>query len=124
MYYLDELELLFCASVPCVLFLVIVLIIVQADWPAVRRLLRQRRFGMSVIFSVTAVVAVDLALMRLLKVRFDEPAAIVIGGILVVFAVFIVGFVGLVIDEFTDRGRTQLRRKKFRDDEEADDEHS
>lgn len=70
------------------------------DVRAIRRLLRQRRFGMVSMFGLTAVVAIDIALLRLMGIDVASPGAICPAVFVSGFAVAIVGFVWLVLSDF------------------------
>lgn len=73
------------------------------DYNAIGRLIRPRRFGLITIFALTAVVAVDLALVQILGFDLTDSRAIWVGVFVSVFALAIVLFIGLVISDFTEK---------------------
>lgn len=81
------------------------------DFRTLRRLLRQRRFGLLTMFGLMAVVAVDLAIVRGMGIDPADPGAICVALFVSGFAVAIVGFVWLVVSEFT---QGHVEHKTFR----------
>ena len=85
------------------------------DLCVVRRTFRSRRFGLPMLFGFTAVVAVTMWLMRLLLIETAGAMALLLGVFLSAFAVAIVGFVVLIVQNLFGRDRFRLRmlRRKF-----------
>ena len=77
------------------------------DWRAIRRLMRQRRFGLQAMFGLTAVLAVTLGIMRAAGIDAANPFAVIPGLCISVYALAIVCMVGLLLHELFDKGATR-----------------
>jgi hypothetical protein len=87
------------------------------DVRAIRRLLRQRRFGLVSIFGFMAIVAIDLTLLRSLEIKPTEPAALFFGAIFFIVGLVIVAYVGLVLTDITEPNTSAVKRKDTLPDE-------
>jgi len=81
----------------------------MGDMRPIRRMMRERRFGLQAMFGLTAAVAVTMGIMRGLGVDMTNPGAICLGLFIFVYAVAFVGLVGLMLQDLL--GRRSSRRK-------------
>ena len=101
-----------CASfvlVPVLLLLWLMVVTLRLNYRSIGRSLIRPRFGVKALFLLTAVVAVDLALVRALGINPSSSDAIWAGPLFFVLAVAVVGFVWLVVRDFSDTFTTTVR---------------
>ncbi|MAD81068.1 MAG: hypothetical protein CMJ50_09540 [Planctomycetaceae bacterium] len=89
-------------AVPALTLIWLTLITLQLDYQAIKRSVRRPRFGVKALFLLTAVVAVDLTIVRALGVDLSSTAAIWAILLVGAFAVGGVGGVWLVARDFRD----------------------
>lgn len=101
--------------VPVLTLLWVMVITLRLDYRAIGRSVSRPRFGVKALFLLTAVVAVDLTLVRALGIDLSSADAIWASPLFFVFAVAAVGFVWLVVRDFSDTFVTGKRGSDRKD---------
>jgi hypothetical protein len=94
--------------------LIVLGIAAGGDLRGIRRLLRERRFGLLAIFLVTAAVAVAMALLRVIGADFTDPSILCVGAFALGVGTVAVGLVWLMFSDRLERGESRKLRSKVR----------